>query len=62
MRRRSLQSAAVEHGQRGQRGRNAAASSHVPQLIGVVVNGVVVVKLDPGTHEHITYSLMYVGN
>lgn len=38
---------AVEHGQRGQRrGSHAAVSSHVPQLIAVAVDGVVVVQLD----------------
>ena len=38
---------AVEHGQRGQRWRDAAASRHVPQLVGVPEDGVVVVQLDP---------------
>lgn len=38
---------AVEHGQRGQRWRHAAASRHVPQLVGVPEDGVVVVQLDP---------------
>lgn len=38
--------AAVEHGQCGQRRRSAAVSSHVPQLVGVPVDGVVVVQLN----------------
>lgn len=42
---------AVEHGQRGQRWGNAAVSSHVPQLIAVAVDGVVVVQLDPAENR-----------
>ncbi|KAG7227688.1 hypothetical protein INR49_029450 [Caranx melampygus] len=38
VRRSPLQSAAVEHGQRGQRWRDTSASSHVPQFICVVVD------------------------
>lgn len=41
-----LSGSAVEHGQRGHRRRNAAVSSHVPQLIRVPVDGVVVVQLN----------------
>lgn len=46
-----LSGAAVEHRQRGQRRRTAAVSSHVPQLIAVPVDGVVVVQLDPAGAE-----------
>lgn len=41
-----LSGSAVEHGQRGHRRSNAAVSSHVPQLIRVPVDGVVVVQLN----------------
>lgn len=37
----------VEHGQSGQRWSGAAVCSHVPQLVSVPVDGVVVVQLDP---------------
>lgn len=42
----SVSGPAVEHGQCGQRWRSAAVASHVPQLVGVPVNGVVVVELN----------------
>lgn len=42
---------AVEHGQRGQRWGSAAVSGHVPQLIAVAVDGVVVVQLDPAENR-----------
>lgn len=47
---RPLSGAAVEHGQRGQRRRDAPVPGHAPQLVGVSVNGVVVVELDPAAH------------
>lgn len=37
---------AVEHGQCGERRRTAAAAGHVPELVRVPVDGVVVVELD----------------
>lgn len=43
-----LATAAVEHGQRGQRRSYAAVPRHVPQLLTVALDGVVVVQLDPG--------------
>lgn len=42
---------AVEHGQRGQRRRNTSVSGHVPQLISVPVNGVVVVQLNSAANR-----------
>jgi len=55
-RRSSASSPAVEHGQRGPRWKNAALCGHVPQLIGVPVNSVVVVQLDSAEHTaaHVT--------
>lgn len=50
-RRSPLPGAAVEHGRCGQRRRDAAVPRHVPQLVRVPVNGVVVVQLDPGTRR-----------
>lgn len=41
---------AVEHWHCGQRWRNATVSSHVPQLVGVPVDGVVVVQLNSDEH------------
>lgn len=43
---------AVEHGQRGQWRRNAAASSHVPELVRVPVDGLVVVQLDSAAQRN----------
>lgn len=53
---------AVEHGQRGQRWRDAAASRHVPQLVGVPEDGVVVVQLDPaaGEEQEVVFTLRSV--
>lgn len=42
-----LAAAAVEHGQRRQRRSHAAVPGHGPQLLAVVLDGVVVVQLDP---------------
>lgn len=44
---------AVEHGQCGQWRRNAAASSHVPELVRVPVDGLVVVQLDSAAQRNI---------
>lgn len=49
-------SSAVEHGQCGQRWRNTSVSSHVPQLIGVPVNGVVVVQLNSTSNSMLCFS------
>lgn len=46
-----LPSAAVEHGQGGQRRGGTAVPSHDPQLIRVPVDGVVMVQLDPAAEE-----------
>lgn len=43
-----LAAAAVEHGQCGQGWRYAAVPRHVPQLLTVPLDGVVVVQLNPG--------------
>lgn len=50
-RRSPLPSSAVEHGQCGQRRGSATVSSHVPQLIRVPVNGVVVVQLNSAANR-----------
>lgn len=50
-RRRPLPGSAVEHGQSGQRRGDTSVPSHVPQLVGVAVDGVVVVQLDSAAHR-----------
>lgn len=43
-----LAAAAIEHRQRGQGWSHAAVPRHVPQLLAVPLDGVVVVQLNPG--------------
>lgn len=49
---------AVEHGQCGQWRRNAAASSHVPELVRVPMDGLVVVQLESAAQRN-TQILFY---